>query len=214
MMNHSPRIVLDDLALYMDAGNIKSYPGSGSTFYDLTHTADGSITGATYSSGTLVFDGSDYINCGQHLATANNSSITLCAFAKTSSTSGYQTVLGTNASYSQVGFWTTYIYMGRDGGGGNNLISVQSCSTNTWYFLTMTYDGFYAQFYVNGSNILSNQDIGTNNTANGVTMIGSYNTAGSEPLTGSIGLVMAYNRVLNSSEVLQNYNTLKKRFGL
>ena len=33
---HNPQIVTDSLILYVDAGNTKSYPGSGTTWYDLT----------------------------------------------------------------------------------------------------------------------------------------------------------------------------------
>ena len=33
---HSPKIVTDGLVLCLDAGNPKSYPGSGTTWYDLS----------------------------------------------------------------------------------------------------------------------------------------------------------------------------------
>ena len=57
---HSPRIVTDGLVLALDAGNTKSYPGSGTTWTDLSRIrANGTLTnGPTFSSnngGTLCF---------------------------------------------------------------------------------------------------------------------------------------------------------------
>ena len=61
---HSPRIVTDNLIQCFDAGNVKSYPGSGSTWTDLSPRAvDGTIYNSpTFSSnnnGLFVFDGSN-----------------------------------------------------------------------------------------------------------------------------------------------------------
>ena len=56
-----PNIVQDDLILNLDAGNIKSYPGSGTTWVDLANTQNGTLTaGQTYSSanfGSIGFAG-------------------------------------------------------------------------------------------------------------------------------------------------------------
>ena len=66
---HSPRIVTDNLVLALDAGNTKSYPGSGTTWTDTVGGNNGTLTnGPTYSSddgGSIVFDGSnDYAQSG------------------------------------------------------------------------------------------------------------------------------------------------------
>jgi hypothetical protein len=34
--NYSPKIVTDGLVLYLDAANPRSYPGTGTTWYDLS----------------------------------------------------------------------------------------------------------------------------------------------------------------------------------
>jgi hypothetical protein len=50
--NYGPKIVTDGLVLCLDAGNSKSYPGSGTDWFDLTGHDDFTIAGAyTYSSG-------------------------------------------------------------------------------------------------------------------------------------------------------------------
>lgn len=51
--NNGPRIITNGLVCYLDAGNDKSYPGSGTTWYDLSKNGnDGSI-----SSGEFVSSG-------------------------------------------------------------------------------------------------------------------------------------------------------------
>ena len=63
-ISYNPRIVTDGLVLALDAGNPKSYPGSGTTWTDLSGNGNnGTLTnGPTYSSangGSIVFDGVD-----------------------------------------------------------------------------------------------------------------------------------------------------------
>ena len=75
---HSPRIVTDGIVLALDAGNTKSYPGSGTTWTDTIGGKTGTLTnGPTYSSdngGAIVFDGiNDHIDLGTQL----NSDISL-----------------------------------------------------------------------------------------------------------------------------------------
>ena len=65
----SPSVITTGLQLYLDAGNASSYPGSGTTWTDLSgNSRDGTLTnGPTYSGtngGSIVFDGSnDYVQC-------------------------------------------------------------------------------------------------------------------------------------------------------
>ena len=48
-VRYNPRTVIDGLVLALDAGNTKSYPGSGTTWTDLSgHGNDGTLTNATY----------------------------------------------------------------------------------------------------------------------------------------------------------------------
>ena len=64
---YNSRIVTDGLALCLDAANSKSYPGSGSTWTDLSGNGNNATltNGPTYSSangGSIVFDGvNDYV---------------------------------------------------------------------------------------------------------------------------------------------------------
>ena len=68
-----PRIVTDGLVLAIDAANTKSYPGSGTTWYDISrNNSNGSlVNGSTFSSenlGTVTFNGVDqYYNLEKNL---------------------------------------------------------------------------------------------------------------------------------------------------
>ena len=64
---YGPSIITDGLVLNLDAANKRSYPGSGTTWHDLTkNKVIGTLTnGPTYSGGSLVFNGtSSYITLG------------------------------------------------------------------------------------------------------------------------------------------------------
>jgi hypothetical protein len=68
--HYSPKIVTDGLVLYLDAANTRSYPGTGTTWSDLSRGGNNGslINGPTFNSangGSIVFDGSnDYVDCG------------------------------------------------------------------------------------------------------------------------------------------------------
>lgn len=161
--------------------------------------------------GVLTFNGTNqYITSDSViLGSSNTSPFTLEAWALTNTASGWQTVVGTNASWSQIGFNGNLFYFGRNA--GLSFFNGGSISANTWYHLVMTFNGSYAEGYLNGSYVTGGT-MTTNGSSNGVTTIGAYTSSGSEYLNGKIALVRIYNRSLTASEVLQNYNATKGRF--
>jgi hypothetical protein len=214
--------ITPSVAMYLDAGNVSSYPGSGTTWTDLSGNGkNGTLTnGPTYSSansGSIVFDGTDdYVTTSSSvLPSPNSSPLTLEAVCMNTSGSGWQTVLGTHSSFTQIGFNGTTLYFGRNGGGGNILLSSgASVSTNTWCHIVMTYDGSLAYVYLNGSFITSG-NIGSNGQTNGVSLLSTFTSASpSERFTGRIAVARVYNGVLSSSEVSQNFNALRGRYGI
>jgi hypothetical protein len=85
---------------------------------------------------------------------------------------------------------------------------------NAWYNLTMTWTNTSVSGYLNGIQL----GVTTSYTASGTTSnfaIGSYSSPfGTQLFTGNIPQVSIYNRALSASEVLQNYNATKSKFGL
>ena len=105
---YNPRVVTDGLVLCLDAGNVKSYPGSGTTWTDLSGKGNtGTLTnGPTYSSangGSIVFDGVDDRVSGTSFNTGQN--FTINAWI-------YPTLLGTTRRAIVA---NSYPYSGRAG---------------------------------------------------------------------------------------------------
>ena len=212
--NNAP-IVTDGLVFYVDAGNGNSYPGSGTTWSDLIGGNDGTLTnGPAYNSGnggSLVFDGvNDYIdapNLGV-LSSNNTDQFTIGVWLKTTSTVNFNRIVKFQHSVS--------MFLSADGG-----FSVQSGGDNagtspantfirdgSWHYVVVTYnEGLEYTGYRDGSLsfTVATSDLEASD--------GSNTTIGSDTyFNGSIAVVTVYNRVLSSSEVLQNYNALKNRF--
>ena len=83
---YNPSIVRDNLVLYLDAANTKSYPGSGTTWTDISRKGtDGTLTnGATFNSGNMghiAFDGTnDYVDITSLPVISNTSAMTMEAW--------------------------------------------------------------------------------------------------------------------------------------
>ena len=83
---YNPSIVRDNLVLYLDAANTKSYPGSGTTWTDISRKGtDGTLTnGATFNSdnmGRIVFDGTnDYVDITSLPVISSTSAMTMEAW--------------------------------------------------------------------------------------------------------------------------------------
>ena len=228
---HSPKIVTDGLVLALDAGNTKSYPGTGTTWYDKSgYSNNGTlINGPTFNTGSLgsiVFDGvDDYINCTS-LNVDYSATFTANAWFKLSTLNRSNTVIG--AGDGQVGpypYWMITIpsnnylqFWGYTPVYGNLNISYNTSLTNNlWYYATVTYNSGNSILYLNGNMVASGTVLTSNNPNAKYTRLG-YNTwAGggiSNYLNGNISQTSIYNRVLSSQEVLQNFNALRNRFGI
>ena len=104
---YSPKIVTNGLVLCLDAGNTKSYSGSGTTWTDLSESAtNGTLTnGPTFNSdnkGSIVFDGIDDYIAGS--LTSAPTEMTFCVFAKVTNKNEAGLIgIGTAGTYKE--FW-------------------------------------------------------------------------------------------------------------
>jgi hypothetical protein len=87
---------------------------------------------------------------------------------------------------------------------------------NTWYHVLGTFDNSTntAKFYINGITVSGTSVIGGTPNVYNTMLIGTLITNPTEVINGSISQIQMYNRVLSQSEITQNYNALKSRFGL
>jgi hypothetical protein len=206
-------IVTSGLVFAVDAGNLVSYPKTGTSTYNLTGSSNNGtlINGTGFSStngGTWTFDGTDDgINIGT-LTPTGGATFEAWIWLETGNTN-YGAIFTNWGSSANAFFIGTYpssdyiqIYF-------NNslIINTVSLPFNTWILLTVTNDGTNVRSYINGA--LTNTASGTLVSANGVTSIGYDINRTDYAFKGNISNAKIYNRALTAAEVLQNYNATK-----
>jgi hypothetical protein len=213
-----PNIIDDGLVLYLDAGNRKSYPGSGTTWFDKSGRGNnGTLTnGPTFNTGSLgsvVFDGVDDISI--HPSTLYVDNFTLSAWVyKTSS--GIQTIIAKGNSSFILNFYLRIA--GNSGFYGTNAsfseILIPDLVLNVWNNTVLTYDKTSLKYYLNGVFINQNNATNTPSSTTSNTIVGRLGDFNGQYWTGRIATTQIYNRALSAQEVLQNYNATKGRFNL
>ena len=233
-ISHSPRIVRDGLFLAVDVSDRNCYPGSGTSIVDLSGngkngTLDATLTFSENNQGIFVFDGTDddvlipdvgpsnwtspftmdiWVNIPSSATWSNGYTGTI--FANTGGYSGtFGLVRGT--SNNQVRMWVR-------GDNGTIASSYENFPRDTWKHLTGIWTGIYTYLYVDG--ILASGPDGSARTGVPDTAqltIGqarAYSGNVGNWLDGSVGGAKFYNRALSASEIEQNYEAQKTRFGL
>jgi hypothetical protein len=236
-----PQVVTDGLVLALDAANPKSYPGSGTTWSDLSgNNNTGTLTnGPTFNSangGSIVFDGiDDYVNSNYKPVLTTGNSYSQCVWFRTTSATvgdgGSNRLIEARdtgktgspliSSLVNLSSSNTLVFLAR---GANNvrrdiIVSDITVNDGVWkHFHTQILSNGHTQIYLNG--ILAGQNtlgVDTNiDLSNRFLAIGARNLEGaiSSYFSGNISQVQIYNRALSASEVQQNYNAQKSRFNL
>jgi hypothetical protein len=226
----SPKIVTDGLVLYLDAANTRSYPGSGTTWSDLSRSGNNGtlVNGPTFNGangGSIVFDGTnDYVatNLGT-LRSLTGTRSTLNIWFRTVNSSTRQVLLADwnsagaleTARLEISGFNISPNKVGGTINGISNSTPVQSTTSiqnNTWYWVTILYNGTNTQLYLNGQleQSLATTERGSDST--GHVAIGRAGDFNGLYWNGNIANIQIYNRALSATEILQNYNATKNRY--
>ena len=229
-------IVTNGLVLDLDAAKKDSYPGTGTSWRDISGNSNNGtlVNGPTFNSnngGSIVFDGVD------DRVTISNPSIPLTGNWSVSSwfnLSSLPTTDNISNFYSQyigepgngrmilllrneTGTVNKFqIFLGSGPGYSNQFITgVTTALTNTVYNLVAIRNGNTFNLYLN-SNLENSQDLtGKNiNILQSTPEIGGILSGNFGWTNGKIYSTQIYNRALSSSEVFQNYNALKGRYGL
>ena len=223
-----PPIVSSGLILYLDASNPSSYPGTGTTWFDVSgNSANATIfnspTYSTSNGGYFIMDGvNDYITPSASVLGTNttqtiwykwngvNQAIGLANLISTNGNDGYGMFMNDGSNSGTAGDRIVGIipFNSYNGGGITSPLS-----STIWSQITMIRNTSAAamQWYINGI-----YNAGGNQFANGADTVLPFTlgTSGFPFAAGNLGAAMLYNRALSAVEVLQNYNATKTRFGL
>jgi hypothetical protein len=215
-------IVTGSLLFAIDAGNLVSYPKSGTTVYPLTGSgATGTLTnGVGFSNvydGTWVFDGTDdYIVTD--VGTPNITSKTLEAWVSLNDVT-QQGGGVINLQYDGGSTFDAIVYneigqgwgFGSDGFSRTAWSGVVETVPNQWIHIVATYENNNFRMYRNSVLILTTTSFSAlNYNTNSESLLGlRHNGAGNGYLNASIAVGRIYSRALTAAEVLQNYNATK-----
>ena len=209
-------IVTDGLKLYLDASNPSSYPGSGTTWYDLSGNNNNGtmVNGVTPLSNAMQFDGvNDYVTAP---VLVPSRTYTVSFWINPATLADYNQIISIN------GIWGGFTMHTGDGGNcwvgitdfdSNRISSIgnNTYTLSTWQLFTFTFDNGMAILYKNGSSIssatlvnpavstLSGLSIGTNSNAT---------------ISGKINDTIIYSRALTAQEVNQIFNAQRHKYGI
>ena len=227
--SQASEFVTGGLVLNLDAANSSSYSGTGTTWVDTSGSNNNctlyNTTPLTAASPTYFsFNGSNSYaksNSALSFGIASNNAITVEGWVYVSFNS-YDFWFTSNVNSGDC----TYRF-GSDGGGrlywdmgqhNDRNYSGFSFTNNTWAYVVFTggleSGAIVTRIYVNG-NLITTQNEGITTLPNtNEYFIGTGESSSSHNFSGRIAIVRLYNRALSSSEVLQNFNSSKTRFGL
>ena len=216
---------MNGLVLALDAGNTKSYPGSGTTWTDLSGNGNtGTLTnGPLYSSangGSVVFDGvDDYVTISNNITPGTGDFAVSVWVYKTETTANrYVWDFGANGGTlsSGTGITQGFRYYNPTIGTGSVLYTSGPVhNINTWYNIVISRISGTTYFYSNGSLIVSAADAGNIGSWGTALTIGNYGGGGSYCHQGNIFNLLVYkNKGLTAAEISQNFNALRGRYGI
>jgi len=223
-VGYNPRIVTDGLVLALDAGNTKSYPGSGTAWNDLSgNSNNGTLTnGPTFDSGnggSIVFDGTDdEIDCGSSddfaFGTGDLTIEVWCNPDTFGSNIGIISISpdgGFDSTTWQIRYNNQNVRWNYSG--SLDITSSSTVSTGEWTQIVATRSGTTLDLYINTVSEATGTS-SANLSDNGVLRIGR-NRDGSNHFDGKIPIVRLYKgKALTAAEVTQNYNATRGRYGI
>jgi hypothetical protein len=226
-IGYNPRIVTDGLVLCLDAANRKSYPGSGNTWTDLSGLGNNGelVNSPTYNSsnfGYFQFVTDDYARIQNNTA-LDTQTPTVEVWVKTNVTSqnGFWFEKGTvNTQYSLFQEGTVIQWRQRLTSGALTSLSTTTANfinTSNWYQVVGTFVSGSRRLYINGVQVNSDTLSGTIDTNAGgmsIGVYGGYNGSRSYYYNGNLSVCKVYNRALSASEIQQNFNAARSRYGI
>ena len=238
-LSHSPKIVTNGLVLCLDASDKKSYPGTGTTWFDRSGNGiNGTlVNGPIFSSsngGAVVFDGSDdYILLNDPIALKNqNFTISIWINPQVQFTS-IISIIDFDHSGGPLQGWVlqsedattnrNFYLAWYDGsqfqpllGGSYGVGKGIQITTSVWQNIVYSKNGTSLLGYKNGIQVYTGAGINSNisYTVGKNLRIGNYVLANNRGFRGNISNTSIYNRTLTPQEITQNFNATRGRYGI
>ena len=231
ILDSGQKIITNGLVLNYDVAQLRSYPKIGTNITDLSGNGNNGtlINGVGFNAlngGNLLFDGiNDYVNCGVVSSLGSDPSLPFSfsiwvkknvnklvgVFEKyAGSTVGG--IFGWTVRLDQPATNDVFLYLNKSQVGGTSIIAENVLSLNTWVNITVTYNGSFGYLYINGifksSGATPGGVVSTRNIYFGII------SQSTNALNGNIGNALGYTKTLSATEVLQNFNANRSRYGL
>ena len=226
-----PNIITDGLTVLLDSTSKRSYPGSGTNWYDLsgnnnhgtlvtfTGASAGSTSGFDTNTGLMMYDrhvGTGNNDLNNYINIPNSDSLDECLITNGMSISFWfrQDVYRCTAMTKWNGSWEVYycspLVFRTQGTGGSDL-NTGDAALSGFHNICVTSTNTGRLVYVNGVvQATGTNTVSSQNTSEPVSIGAYYN--GKYAMEGSLPYYALYNRELTSAEVNQNYNAQKSRF--
>jgi hypothetical protein len=228
-LSHSPSIVRDGLVLYLDAANTKSYPATDTTWYDLSGNDNNGtlVNGVSYSSdnlGTLSGNTTNrYINISNDGLGDSFSSFTLELVTRTrtgTGTDGYSYLYHRGVG-ATVGNSCMYFTMRSNSlifsvNTNNNERTINPSANNVLGIYSVTWNGSVVKIYSSGNEVdsYSFSTFTASRTNNFFNLLGTSVSPAYRPGNNDIFSFKVYNKALTATEIKQNFNALRGRYGI
>lgn len=206
------KIFRNEISMKLDAGNPKSYSGSGTTFTDISSKGkNGTLTNSpTYDStnlGRFLFNGTNQYITSSFATTAGQAVTYMGWLYSTETTATYRNFVD-SATANPMIWWNT--------SGQIEFDTAQYTTTtvyrNQWVHVALSKPSgsSVASYYVNGSLV------GTGGTAYSTPAVTPtwFNRAAAQTWKGYSSSHQAYNRALSAAEIKRSFNALRGRFGV
>ena len=208
-VNYNPGIVTSNLSLCLDAGNPRSYPGTGTAWNNAMTLGSNTtlVNGPAYSTGNggyFTFDGIDDYTTIDIPSSAGS----ICFWYYYNANTIQKLIMGSASSM---------IYCGGGAGAGHwyNQSADYSfaftwSNASQWLYMCAVYESTTTnRFYINGS-------LSYSSTTYPITKGTVYNVAGNyySPQNCRFSMIQVYNTAITEAQITQNFNATRGRYGI
>jgi hypothetical protein len=219
-----PRVVRDGLFLMLDAANTRSYPGTGSTWFDMVGSRT-ALKAGSQSPTYPQFNGGRYFSFTGGVASNNYSrfdvanipsftALSALAVYRTTDTTASKTIIRMNNSDFELsvnGSSSLFIAAGTNWSDVNVQPTQANATDGNWHQIALTFNGQNLIGYFDSAQVGTTTRGSVTATEAGTLRIGTRDDTANQHFVGDIALVAIYNRVLTAAEVALNYRAFKTR---